>query len=178
MALIRHSDLDPANLAEGTVYIGLAIMGEPGAVPDRIVVVALDVTTEEGDQMAGLIDKYREKASGQQFVAQLQPVKADRHLRSVQPSRPPVKTTPAATAPARPGREQGTGRSERPQLIRAWCEKMGISVNERGRIPAEVEEQYDRAHALTRPASPVPPAPIGKAEPTNPAVPAAQFQGS
>ena len=35
---------------------------------------------------------------------------------------------------------------ERSADIRAWAKQRGIKVNERGRIPATVVEEYERAH--------------------------------
>jgi hypothetical protein len=35
---------------------------------------------------------------------------------------------------------------ERNQAIREWARKQGMNVSERGRIPAEVVEAYDKAH--------------------------------
>jgi hypothetical protein len=44
----------------------------------------------------------------------------------------------------RPAR--GTSSRERSADIRAWAKSQGIKVNERGRIPASVVEQYEAAH--------------------------------
>lgn len=45
-----------------------------------------------------------------------------------------------------PGRPRGTSSRERSADIRAWAKGQGIKVNERGRIPASVVEQYEAAH--------------------------------
>ncbi|WP_026341667.1 histone-like nucleoid-structuring protein Lsr2 [Actinomadura atramentaria] len=48
---------------------------------------------------------------------------------------------------AKPGRAPRTADSrERPAEIRAWARAQNIEVNERGRIPANVIEQYEAAH--------------------------------
>ncbi|GLZ06062.1 Lsr2 family protein [Actinomadura sp. NBRC 104412] len=51
---------------------------------------------------------------------------------------------------ARPaGRKTATraaGTRERSADIRAWAKSMGIPVNDRGRIPANVLEKYEAAH--------------------------------
>lgn len=39
-----------------------------------------------------------------------------------------------------------TNSRERSQEIREWAKKRGLPVNDRGRIPATVVEQYDAAH--------------------------------
>jgi hypothetical protein len=41
----------------------------------------------------------------------------------------------------------GASRSGRSAEIRAWAKGQGIPVNERGRIPAEVVEAYEKAHS-------------------------------
>lgn len=46
-------------------------------------------------------------------------------------------------APAR----RSTGTSTDAKVIRAWAEERGIAVPSRGRIPAEVQEQYRAANA-------------------------------
>ncbi|GAB2820199.1 Lsr2 family protein [Actinocorallia aurea] len=46
------------------------------------------------------------------------------------------------TGPAK----RGASNRERSADIRAWAKGQGIKVNERGRIPASVVEQYDAAH--------------------------------
>jgi hypothetical protein len=49
---------------------------------------------------------------------------------------------------ARGGAARGSsaGDRERNQAIREWARKQGMNVSERGRIPAEVVEAYDKAH--------------------------------
>lgn len=49
----------------------------------------------------------------------------------------------------RPGRGRGGGAGGRRRTaeIREWARQKGISVNERGRIPASVMEQYEKANA-------------------------------
>ncbi|MCD0452270.1 Lsr2 family protein [Actinocorallia sp. API 0066] len=42
--------------------------------------------------------------------------------------------------------KRGASNRERSADIRAWAKGQGIKVNERGRIPASVVEQYDAAH--------------------------------
>jgi len=44
----------------------------------------------------------------------------------------------------------GASRSGRSAEIRAWAKSQNIKVNERGRIPAEVVEAYDKAHSSRR----------------------------
>jgi hypothetical protein len=45
----------------------------------------------------------------------------------------------------RPGRPASA--RARSSHIRAWAKEQGIAVNDRGRIPAGIAEQYDAAHS-------------------------------
>jgi nucleoid-associated protein Lsr2 len=47
---------------------------------------------------------------------------------------------------ASPRSSRATSHRERSADIRTWAKKRGIEINERGRIPASVIEQYDAAH--------------------------------
>jgi hypothetical protein len=60
-------------------------------------------------------------------------------------------TSAARRAPGAQRRRSGRGARpassrERSADIRAWAKGRGINVNERGRIPASVVEQYEAAH--------------------------------
>jgi hypothetical protein len=50
---------------------------------------------------------------------------------------------------ARSGRRSGRPRRDRDRspAVRAWAKQQGIQVSERGRIPASVVSQYEKAHA-------------------------------
>jgi hypothetical protein len=59
----------------------------------------------------------------------------------------------SVSAGGRAGRRRATTRSSRstgskrdPKMIRAWARDNGIAVPGRGRIPGEVERQYDEAN--------------------------------
>lgn len=51
----------------------------------------------------------------------------------------------AAASSGRRRRDRATSSPERSAEIRAWAKHHGIMVNERGRIPATVVEQYESA---------------------------------
>ncbi|GDY30459.1 histone-like nucleoid-structuring protein Lsr2 [Gandjariella thermophila] len=51
-----------------------------------------------------------------------------------------------SAAPRGGGRGSSASDRERNQAIREWARKQGMNVSERGRIPAEVVEAYDKAH--------------------------------
>jgi hypothetical protein len=52
----------------------------------------------------------------------------------------------ASGAQRRRGGRRSSSSRERSADIRAWAKSRGITVNERGRIPASVVEQYESAH--------------------------------
>ncbi|MFG1858459.1 Lsr2 family protein [Actinomadura geliboluensis] len=58
-----------------------------------------------------------------------------------------ARKAPKSTGTARGGRgSRAKGSRERSAEIREWAKSNGIKVNERGRIPASVIEQYEAAH--------------------------------
>jgi hypothetical protein len=44
------------------------------------------------------------------------------------------------------GGRSSRGNSARTAQIRAWAKEQGLEVNERGRIPASIVEQYEQKH--------------------------------
>jgi hypothetical protein len=52
----------------------------------------------------------------------------------------------SAAARAAGGRASSTSDRERNQAVREWARAQGMNVSERGRIPADVVEAYDKAH--------------------------------
>ncbi|HEY8482438.1 MAG TPA: Lsr2 family protein [Spirillospora sp.] len=61
--------------------------------------------------------------------------------------KPFVEHARKARKPTGRGRSTRTaGSRERSAEIREWAKRRGIKVNERGRIPANVIEQYEAAH--------------------------------
>ena len=48
--------------------------------------------------------------------------------------------------PARGARRRTAAHRQHSASVRAWAKKAGITVSDRGRIPAEVVERYDAAH--------------------------------
>lgn len=59
--------------------------------------------------------------------------------------RPFVEKSRKAGSSTRKRRQRGASSRERSAEIRAWAKNNGIKVNERGRIPAHVIEQYEAA---------------------------------
>ncbi|MFC9975308.1 Lsr2 family protein [Spirillospora sp. NPDC050679] len=55
------------------------------------------------------------------------------------------KARKSGARPAKAG-TRTAGNRERSAEIREWAKRQGIKVNERGRIPATVIEQYEAAH--------------------------------
>lgn len=60
--------------------------------------------------------------------------------------RPFVEKSRKAGTSSRKRRQRGASSRERSAEIRAWAKNNGIKVNERGRIPAHVIEQYEAAN--------------------------------
>lgn len=52
----------------------------------------------------------------------------------------------AGTKPGKPSGAPSQADRERNQAIREWARQQGLQVSDRGRIPAEIVEQYDTAH--------------------------------
>ncbi|WP_030163731.1 histone-like nucleoid-structuring protein Lsr2 [Spirillospora albida] len=59
---------------------------------------------------------------------------------------PFVEKSRKAGTGVRRRRQRGASSRERSAEIRAWAKNNGIKVNERGRIPATVIEQFEAAH--------------------------------
>lgn len=59
---------------------------------------------------------------------------------------PYVEHARKAGTSGRRRRGRGASSRERSAEIRAWAKSRGIDVNERGRIPVTVVEQYEAAH--------------------------------
>jgi hypothetical protein len=59
------------------------------------------------------------------------------------------RTPPLAIISGRSRRARGAGRRQRDDLpeIRAWAKSKGLKVSDRGRVKAEIIEQYDREHS-------------------------------
>jgi Lsr2 len=66
----------------------------------------------------------------------------------------------------RPQRARGLARTaasrERSREIRAWAERQGFPVAEHGRLPADVIQEYDRAHGSREPAERAAPRSAGR----------------
>jgi hypothetical protein len=82
---------------------------------------------------------------GATYEIDLSSVNAKKLRDSLQPF---VDHAQKASAGRRRGatRTRGASSRERSADIRAWAKQRGIKVNERGRIPASVVEQYEAAH--------------------------------
>lgn len=103
----------------------------------------IDLTQSHYDEMEAAFGKY---VAAARMVGRTQ-------LREKRPGRPksPLPTRDILPesildAPAR-SLQRGTGRDrEQLQAIRQWATNNGYTVSDRGRIPAAVEEAYEKAH--------------------------------
>jgi Lsr2 len=99
-----------------------------GGEADETVTFSLDGVSYEIDLSDGNAKKLRESLSS--FVESAR------------------RTGGRATTRGRArGAAAAGSRSGRSAEIRAWAKGQGIKVNERGRIPAEVVEAYEKAHS-------------------------------
>ncbi len=98
-----------------------------GGDADETVTFAVDGTSYEIDLNESNADKFRDAIAP--FVGAARKVTRANSARSG-------------------GRRAGgsSDRRGRAADIRAWARSQGIEVNERGRIPARVVEEYDSAH--------------------------------
>jgi hypothetical protein len=84
---------------------------------------------------------------GRSYEIDLSPGNADRLREALAPYLAAARRTgtPRRTSAAAPAPRNGTDR-ERNQAIREWAGQNGFTIAERGRIPANVIEAFDRAH--------------------------------
>jgi hypothetical protein len=70
------------------------------------------------------------------------------HARRLGGRRRAGRTTAGPATSAGPSRPSGRASVDREQnqAIREWARRQGLTVSERGRIPAEVSEAYHKAH--------------------------------
>jgi hypothetical protein len=103
--------------------------GSPSATPVRFGFhdkqYEIDLSGKNEAQLAQLLARYID------------------HGREVTPP-PAAVTARRRGAGKRPGREDLTA-------IREWAKQKGLKVSDRGRISADIIEQYDAAHSKTRP---------------------------
>jgi hypothetical protein len=79
----------------------------------------IDLTTSNADKLRGLLEPY--VSSG--------------------------RRTGGRAAAGRKTRATAAGGSQDTAKIRAWAKEHGYSVNDRGRVPAEIREAYEKANA-------------------------------
>lgn len=98
-----------------------------------------DLTGKESDE----VSTHTFSVDGVQYELDLTPESHDQLLEALNPF-------------MQKGRKVGRGRGGRAKqratpsqdtsAIRAWAKEHGYSVSERGRVPAEVREAYEKAH--------------------------------
>ena len=99
-----------------------------GSEAERTFTVAVDGTHYEIDLSTQNIKEFHEAIAG--FVESARKVKASGNSRR-----------------ARKASTSDSGRSrEQTQAVREWARQQGHSVNDRGRIPAAIQQAFDQAH--------------------------------
>jgi hypothetical protein len=99
-----------------------------GSAAERTFTFAVDGTHYEIDLSSDNIKEFHEAIAG--FVESARQVSG--HGRRAR------KTSPKTS---------GSGRSrEQTQAVREWARQQGHSINNRGRIPASIQQAFDQAH--------------------------------
>ena len=120
---------------EETVYMAQKVIREfvddiDGSEAERTFTFAIDGTHYEIDLSSQNIKEFHEAIAG--FVESARKIKASgpgRRARTASPS------------------TSGSGRSrEQVQAVREWARQQGHSINDRGRIPASIQQAFDQAH--------------------------------
>jgi hypothetical protein len=101
-----------------------------GSEAQRTFSFAVDGTHYEIDLSSDNIKEFHEAIAG--FVDS---------ARKVKTSGPGRRAHKASTS------DRGSGRSrEQTQAVREWARQQGHSINDRGRIPASIQQAFDQAH--------------------------------
>ena len=101
-----------------------------GSEAERTFTFAIDGTHYEIDLSSQNIKEFHEAIAG--FVESARKIKASG------PGRRARMTSPSTS---------GSGRSrEQVQAVREWARQQGHSINDRGRIPASIQQAFDQAH--------------------------------
>jgi Lsr2 len=103
-----------------------------GSEAERTFTFAVDGTPYEIDLSTQNIKEFHEAIAG--FVESARKVKASGNSR---------QTRKASTSDSGRSREQT-------QAVRDWARQHGHSVNDRGRIPAAIQQAFDQAHQGVR----------------------------
>ena len=101
-----------------------------GSEAERTFTFAVDGTHYEIDLSTQNIKEFHEAIAG--FVESARKVKASG------PGRGARKTSPSTSSGGR-SREQT-------QAVREWARQQGHRINDRGRIPASIQQAFDQAH--------------------------------
>ena len=101
-----------------------------GSQAERTLSFALDGTPYEIDLSSHNIKEFHEAIAG--FVESARKIKASGPGRRARMTSPPTS---------------GSSRSrEHVQAVREWARQQGHSINDRGRIPASIQQAFDQAH--------------------------------
>jgi hypothetical protein len=104
-----------------------------GSKAERTFTFAVDGTHYEIDLSSENIGEFNEAIAG--FVESARKVKASDTGRRAR------KTSPSTS---------GSGRSrEQTQVVREWARQQGHSINDRGRIPASIQQAFNQAHQVS-----------------------------
>ncbi|MET9364944.1 Lsr2 family protein [Streptomyces sp. NPDC006632] len=99
-----------------------------------------DLTGEETTEAA----THQLVIDGVAYEIDLAPESYDKLLEAVAPFTKAGRRVRSGKAKAAPARSNGAGGNDT-AAIRAWAKENGHHVNDRGRVPAEVREAYEKA---------------------------------
>ena len=140
--VVYHLDHPIGFDREETAYMAQKVIRQfiddiDGSEAERTFTFAVDGTHYEIDLSSQNIKEFHEAIAG--FVESARKVKASG------PGRGARKTSPSSS---------GSGRSrEQTQAVREWARQQGHSINDRGRIPASIQQAFDQAHQGLQPAA-------------------------
>jgi hypothetical protein len=101
-----------------------------GSAAERTFTFAVDGTDYEIDLSSENIKEFNEAIAG--FVESARKVRASGSGRRARKTSPSTKSS---------------GRSrEQTHAVREWARQQGHSINDRGRIPASIQQAFDQAH--------------------------------
>ncbi|HEX6404924.1 MAG TPA: Lsr2 family protein [Pseudonocardiaceae bacterium] len=101
-----------------------------GSEAERTFSFAVDGIHYEIDLSSDNIKEFNDAIAG--FIESARKVKTTGAVRRARKTSPPTS---------------GTGRSrEQIQAVRQWARQHGHSINDRGRIPASIQQAFDQAH--------------------------------
>lgn len=103
----------------------------------------LDNTPLEDDE----VNIIRFSVDGNHYVIDLSEKNAADFRAALEPWIAVAQPAPAPTAPQRGSNRQSASSAKRSRAIREWAREAGHAISDRGKIPNQIIELYNEAHA-------------------------------